>query len=103
MQLSSGDAAEKVVLALDAGDDGHQRIEAPALGQGVERLGGEDLSPRLALDVDERGLAGDDDGRQALRLAGVATVTLIGGFIGLMWIRDRRKLKTAALAPSGSQ
>ena len=39
-----------------------------------------------------------------LRLAGVATVLLIGGFIGLMWIRDRRKSKTAAaLAPSASQ
>jgi protein SCO1/2 len=38
-----------------------------------------------------------------LRLAGAATVLLIVGFIGLMWIRDRRKLKTAALAPSGSQ
>ena len=38
-----------------------------------------------------------------LRLAGAATVLLMVGFIGLMWIRDRRKLKTAALAPSGSQ
>ena len=38
-----------------------------------------------------------------LRLAGAATVLLMAGFIGLMWIRDRRKLKTAALAPSGSQ
>jgi protein SCO1 len=37
-----------------------------------------------------------------LRLAGVATVTLIAGFIGLMWIRDRRKLK-AAVSPSVSQ
>lgn len=31
-----------------------------------------------------------------LRLAGVATVTLIGGFIVLMWSRDRRKTKNAA-------
>ena len=39
-----------------------------------------------------------------LRLAGVATVALIGGFIGLMWIRDRRKLKNAAaVSPSMSQ
>jgi protein SCO1/2 len=38
-----------------------------------------------------------------LRLAGAATVMLMAGLIGLMWIRDRRKLKTAALAPSGSQ
>ena len=38
-----------------------------------------------------------------LRLAGTATVLLIAGFIGLMWIRDRRKLKTAALSPSGSR
>ncbi len=30
-----------------------------------------------------------------LRLAGVATVTLIGGFILLMWRRDRRKTKSA--------
>lgn len=39
-----------------------------------------------------------------LRLAGAGTVALIGGFIGLMWIRDRRKSKTAAaMAPSASQ
>jgi len=39
-----------------------------------------------------------------LRLAGVATVMLIGGFIGLMWVRDRRKLKNAAaLSPSMPQ
>jgi protein SCO1 len=39
-----------------------------------------------------------------LRLAGVATVLLMAGFIGLMWIRDRRKLKNAAAAlPSVSQ
>ena len=39
-----------------------------------------------------------------LRLAGVATVALILGFIGLMWIRDRRKLKNAAaVSPSMSQ
>ena len=39
-----------------------------------------------------------------LRLAGAATVALIVGFIGLMWIRDRRKLKNAAaVAPSMSQ
>ena len=31
-----------------------------------------------------------------LRLAGVVTVTLIGGFIVLMWSRDRRKTKSAA-------
>ncbi|MEK6629414.1 MAG: SCO family protein [Acidobacteriota bacterium] len=31
-----------------------------------------------------------------LRLAGIATVTLIGGFIVLMWSRDRRKTKSAA-------
>ncbi len=55
------DAAEKVVLALDAGDDGHQRIEAPALGQGREGLGREDLAAGLALDVDERSLADDHD------------------------------------------
>jgi protein SCO1 len=39
-----------------------------------------------------------------LRLAGAATVALIVGFIGLMWIRDRRKLKNAAaVSPSMSQ
>jgi protein SCO1/2 len=38
-----------------------------------------------------------------LRLAGAATVLLIVGFIGLMWLRDRRTLKTAARSPSGSQ
>jgi protein SCO1 len=34
-----------------------------------------------------------------LRLAGVATVAVIVGFIGLMWIRDRRTSKHAAAAP----
>ena len=39
-----------------------------------------------------------------LRLAGVATVALMLGFVGLMWIRDRRKLKNAAaVSPSMSQ
>ena len=39
-----------------------------------------------------------------LRLAGAATVALIVGFIGLMWIRDRRRLKNAAaVSPSMSQ
>jgi protein SCO1/2 len=39
-----------------------------------------------------------------LRLAGVATVALMLGFIGLLWIRDRRKLKNAAaVSPSMSQ
>ena len=55
------DAVEQVVLALDARQDGHQRIEAAALGQGVEGLGREDLAPGRVLDVDERGLADDHD------------------------------------------
>jgi protein SCO1/2 len=39
-----------------------------------------------------------------LRLAGVATVALIGGYIAVMWNRDRRKLKRAvASAPSVTQ
>lgn len=38
-----------------------------------------------------------------LRVAGVATVLMIVGFIGVMWLRDRRKLKTAAATPSVSQ
>jgi protein SCO1/2 len=39
-----------------------------------------------------------------LRLAGAATVLLIVGFIGLMWLRDRRNSKGAATAsPSLSQ
>jgi len=39
-----------------------------------------------------------------LRLAGVSTVAVILGFIGLMWIRDRRTLKNAAaVSPSMSQ
>jgi protein SCO1/2 len=39
-----------------------------------------------------------------LRLAGIATVTLIGGFILLMWSRDRRKTKSAvAHVPPVSQ
>jgi len=39
-----------------------------------------------------------------LRLAGVATVALIGGFIAVMWGRDRRKQKhPAASAPTVTQ
>jgi protein SCO1/2 len=39
-----------------------------------------------------------------LRLAGVGTVALMLGLIGLMWIRDRRTLKNAAaVSPSISQ
>ncbi|MEI6669383.1 MAG: SCO family protein [Acidobacteriota bacterium] len=39
-----------------------------------------------------------------LRLAGVATVALLGGFIAVMWIRDRRKLKHAvAIVPPVAQ
>ena len=34
-----------------------------------------------------------------LRLAGVATVALIAGFVVLMWSRDRRKSKNAAAVP----
>jgi len=39
-----------------------------------------------------------------LRVAGVATVALIGGFIGIMWRRERRKQKDAvASAPLATQ
>ena len=38
-----------------------------------------------------------------LRVAGVATVLMIVGFIGVMWLRDRRKLKTAAATPHPGQ
>ncbi len=56
-----GDAVEEVVLALDPRQDGHQGVEAAALGQGVEGLGRQDLAAGRVLDVDEGGLADDDD------------------------------------------
>ncbi len=37
--------------------------------------------------------------RRVMQLGGVVTMVLLGGMVGMLWVRDRRRQRTRALAP----